>query len=131
MSEFKNAVVVGKVDLKPRQVVVATKGETQKRVIEGKIEIRERPARKDEQPRRAKRADDGRAAAAGNQMMLQELNYVKTQLRKVQDESTTHRTQAALFAAEVRALVAALDVPEGTTVEFADQLATVKKSLGL
>lgn len=135
MPENKNAVVVGKVELKPRREVVVGPKADQNRRPQFQAKKQAEP-----RPKQMKRADDTRASAAANQAMLQELQYVKKQLREAQEQRDQALTSNAIFAAEVKRLVTASaftaevqndQIELVPTPEYAEALATVKKSLGL
>ncbi len=118
MSEIKNAVIVGKITLAPRKEVVVQKPSRQPR---------QEQAPRQERPKQMKRSDDGRAAQAGNQAMLQELQYVKRQLRTAQDNLSAVSTGQALFVADVKALLTTLS-PE---TQASEEYQRVAKALGL
>lgn len=75
--KFQNAVVVGKVTLPaPKKEVVVQK--------------KERPApppKREERPKQMKRFGDQRPQQAANQAMLQELQYIKKQLRAAEEKA--------------------------------------------
>jgi hypothetical protein len=104
MSEVKNATVVGKIELKPRRVVNAS--EIKK--INDNFKKQQGPAR-DPGPRRMKHADDKSALAAGNQQMLAELQYVKTRLRKAEEERDRVITAAAIVRLDIKKVLELVD----------------------
>jgi hypothetical protein len=88
---FKPAVIVGKVELAPRREVVVQKP-AQRRPPPTTV-----PGpgiKRSDRAKQMKRSDDNRAAAAGNQAMLAELQFVKKQNRTFQEAA--NNTSVAL-----------------------------------
>lgn len=89
---MKPAVIIGKIALKPRKEVV----------IQKKAPPTEPRA---ERPKQMKRADDNRAQIAGNQQMLQELQFVKKQVRDAEAKAASAITAATMLSLEAKSLL--------------------------
>jgi hypothetical protein len=122
MSEIKNAVVVGKVNLPARRVVEVQKKAEPRRE-------QPRPPRTDE--RKPKRADDGGFAARNaNQQMLQELNWVKAQLRKAKDDYSAVATRAEFVRIAAKELISQLEANPAFAAVAPDAIQALKDALG-
>jgi hypothetical protein len=115
MSEVKNAVIIGKVVLPPKRSPVV------KKVT---------PKPQEPRPARRERPQDPRTQ---NGQMLQELQYVKTQLRRVQEDLNRVVTQTVLREADYKELVGFLVVDLYAThgPEQVARIEELKRALGL
>jgi hypothetical protein len=112
MSEVKKAVIIGRIDLKPKQEIVV--GPKQK----GKPQVQER------QPRR-----DRGEIKNSNTMMMSELQFQKGQVRKLQDEVATLRANMASLKTVMTLLNG--DDSIAPIIKASDQFQEALKAVGL
>lgn len=113
MAENKNAVIVGRVELKPRREVI----------VGPRADAKREPqfVAKQDKPRRQERPGDPRTA---NTMQLAELQYQKQQVKKLQEENQ-RLANTFISARELLAEIDKADQPVTLSAPSPEKLAAV------